>query len=72
MYLVIEQDYSISFSKIETGHLHGRARSGEISLINVGPQKNRVIQGLNYSQQTEFPEMWSDIPEYEPPSEQAA
>ena len=33
-WLVIEQDYSVSYSEVETGHLRSRARRGEISLID--------------------------------------
>jgi|GEM_PF-3773277 len=34
MFLVIEEDYSVSYSGVLTGHLRARCRRGEISLID--------------------------------------
>ena len=60
MYLIIEQDYTLSTSKVLTGHLRSRARQGEISLVNC-----KDMVGLNLAT---FPysggEEWSTLNTY--------
>ena len=63
MFLIIEKDYTVSFSKVETGHIRSRCRMGEISLIDV-----KRMRGMNLPErQEEFGGEWSEIKEYERP-----
>ena len=62
MFLIIEKDYTISFSEVETGHIRSRCRRGEISLIDT-----KRMRGMNKADfQEEFGE-WSKIEAYQRP-----
>jgi len=60
MYLIIEEDYSVSFSKVLTGHIRSRCRAGDISLIDV-----KRMRGMNKADHHEEFGEWSDIVKYE-------
>jgi hypothetical protein len=58
-WLVIEKDYSVSYSSVESGHLRSRCRRGEISLIDM-----HRMRGMNLPEnQIEMGE-FSDIAKY--------
>jgi hypothetical protein len=63
MYLIIEEDYRVSFSKVETGHLRSRCRRGEISLIDI-----KRMRGMNKADHQEELGEFSDIAKYERPN----
>lgn len=60
MYLIIEKDYSVSKSRVLTGHLRMRARQGDISLIDC-----KKMMGMN---RATFPYStygdWSEVNDY--------
>ncbi len=60
MYLIIEEDYSVSFSKVLTGHLRSRCRDGDISLIDI-----KRMRGMNKADHQEELGEFSDIVKYE-------
>jgi hypothetical protein len=64
MYLVIEKDYSVSYSEIETGHLRSRCRRGEISLIDI-----KRMRGMNLPENQEELGEFSDLNKYERPDD---
>lgn len=59
MFLVIEEDYKVSFSEKETGHLRSRCRRGEISLIDI-----KRMRGMNRASWQEELGEFSDIQRY--------
>lgn len=62
MFLIIEKDYTVSFSKVETGHLRSRCRKGEISLIDT-----KKMRGMNRAEWQEELGEFSDVEEYKKP-----
>ena len=58
-WLVIEKDYSVSYSNVETGHLRSRCRRGEISLIDT-----KKMAGMNLAENQYEMGEFSDLKEY--------
>lgn len=59
MYLIIEEDYTISKSKILSGHLRNRCRRGEISIVRI-----RDLHGMNLPENQEELGEWSEVSDY--------
>ena len=62
MFLIIEEDYTVSFSKVLTGHIRSRCRRGEISMIDI-----KRMRGMNKADHHEELGEYSDIAKYERP-----
>ena len=60
MYLIIEEDYTVSFSSILTGNIRSRCRRGEITLIDV-----KKMRGMNKADHQDELGEFSDIVKYE-------
>ena len=58
--MIIEDDYKVSYSEVETGHLRSRCRRGEISLIDI-----KRMKGMNRADWQEELGEFSDIQKYE-------
>tara|TARA_R110001606_G_scaffold311301_1_gene458237 strand:- start:1277 stop:1483 length:207 start_codon:yes stop_codon:yes gene_type:complete len=58
-WLIIEKDYSVSYSNVETVHLRSRCRRGDISLIDT----KRMV-GMNLAENQYEKGEFSDLKEY--------
>lgn len=63
-WLIIEADYSLSYSDVETGHLRSRCRRGEISLIDT-----KLMRGMNRASWQEELGEFSEINKYMRPGQ---